>query len=411
MTGIKTLRSRVLPLSAPSGSVKVAVVTTHIAPAVGFGGIAESIGRVVHAWAERGRDFAVCSSAASHGPELCPDDLGLPPRMQILLYRVRRWRRFAFGLSAIPAILATCRRADVVYINGIATWPTTLAALTCVLLGRPMLVALRGGLMAPHLAVIRARKPLKWLFYQLLTLPTLRRARCLHLTSPLEAEGLTALLPHVPVVIIPNGLDMTQWPVCAPRPALHAREKGKDDGLTLCYVGRLSVEKGILRFLRVWSRVRGAHDRLIITGSGAGAYAEAVMHEARALGAAVELTGTIDRAGVQRVLARSDFLVLPSGIEEGDLRENFGNAAAEALASARPILVTRGLAWDEAEPEGFGVLFDPADAAITAALTRVQALSPDERVAMGHRGRAYAERTLDIRATTERLWTRLVTLF
>jgi len=46
------------------------------------------------------------------------------------------------------------------------------------------------------------------------------------------------------------------------------------------------------------------------------------------------------------LLATSNFLVLPSGLEEaGGMRENFGNVVAEAMASGRPVLVARGLAW------------------------------------------------------------------
>ena len=374
----------------------VAVIATHVAPARGFGGVAEAVAGIVGVWAGEGRAFALCSSDASRGPALRPDDPGLPKGIPIRLYRSRLWPRFGFGPGAIAAIFGMCRKAETVYVCGIATWPTTLAALICVLLGRPMLVAPHAGLMRSHLAVIRADKPLKWLYYQLLTLPTLRRARALHITSALEAEGLAELLPGVPLAIVPNGIDLAAWPARPPRAA--------DGGLTLCYVGRLSAEKGILRFLRVWRRVRGDGDRLLIAGSGDGAYAGAVIAEAGAAGGAVELAGTIDRAGIQAMLARSDLLVLPSGIENGDLRENFGIAAAEALASARPVLVTRGLAWDEAESGGFGLLFEATDDAIADAIGRARALTPDQRAAMGARGRAWAERELDIRVTAGRLW-------
>ena len=384
-----------------SRPVKVVVVTTHIAPAIGFGGIAECAGRIAHAWAGENRDFALCASDASYGPALRPADLGLPPRISVSLFPAGRWPRFAFGLAGIRAVFDACRAADIVYVSGIGTWPTTVATLVCAILGRPMLVGLHAGLMRTHLAVIRARKPHKWLFYQLLTLPTLRRARCLHATSALEADGLDELLPGVPVVIIPNGLDLSDWPARPPRAA--------DGGLTMCYVGRLSPEKGILRFMHIWRRVRGPNDRLLIAGSGVGSYTEAVAAEAEAAAGTIELAGTLDRAGVQAMLARSDLLVLPSGIENNDLRENFGNAAAEALASARPILVTRGLAWDEAEPGGFGLLFDPTDDGIAAAIAQARALTPDQLAAMGARGRAWAERSVDIQTTAECLWHHLVT--
>ncbi len=377
-------------------TVDVAVVSTHVAPAKGYGGIAECVGRVAQAWAQDGRRFRLCASDASEGAPLTPADLGLPPGVTVELYATRRWLRFGFGLGAVPALLRACRGARVVYVNGLGTWPVTLAAIICAVLGRPMVVALHAGLMRPHVAIIRARKPHKWAFYRLLTLPALRRAAALHLTSTLEEDGLDTWAPGLPRVIVPNGLDLGEWPVLPPR--------APDGGLTLCYVGRFSPEKGILRFLRAWRRARGPGDRLLLAGSGEGAYADAVAAEAAACGGAVESLGYLDRAGVQAVLARADMLVLPSGIEDGDLRENFGNVVVEAMAAARPVLVARGLAWDRVEDEGAGLVFDGNEDGIAAALQRAAALPPAERAAMGTRGRAWAERSFDIRRTAEDLW-------
>jgi glycosyltransferase involved in cell wall biosynthesis len=393
--------------AASSAAVKTAIISTHVAPAKGVGGIAESVARLARAWADAGRSFSLCAGDASlGGPPLRREDVSLPAHVPVRLYRARLWPRFGFGLGAVAAIWRTCRAADTVFINGIGTWPTTLAQLCCLLLRRPMLVALHAGLMPAHVAIIRARKPHKWLFYRLLTLPALRRARAVHVTAPLEREGLDRLIPGVPVVEIPNGVDPRLWTAQPPRPNDGGPGGGgpNDDGLTLCYVGRLSPEKGILRFLRAWRRVRGPSDRFLIVGGGEGAYAAAVAQEAAQAGAAVELTGELDGAGVRAVLARADMLTLPSGLEDGDLRENFGNAAAEALACARPVLIPRGLAWDMAESEGFGVLFDPDDAGIADGIERARSLSPTERAAMGRRGRDYVERRLNIKDTAERLW-------
>lgn len=388
-------RDRAAPIPIPA--VKAAIIATHIAPAKGMGGIAESVARLADAWADAGHSFSLCASDASLGsPPLRREDVLLPDNIPVRLYCVRFWRRFGFGLGAVAAIWRTCRDAETVFINGIGTWPTTLAQLCCLLLGRPMLVALHAGLMPAHITIIRTRKPHKWLFYLLLTLPALRRASAVHVTAPLERQGLDRLIPGVPVVEIPNGVDPRLWMSQPPRTT--------DGGLTLCYVGRLSPEKGILRFLRLWRRVRGRQDRLLIVGSGEGPYAEAVVREAAQAGEAVEMTGELDGAGVRVALARSDMLALPSGLEDGDLRENFGNAVAEALACARPVLIPRGLAWDMAESEGFGVLFVPDDHGVAAGIDRARSLSPAERADMGARGRAYVERRLDIRDTAEHLW-------
>ncbi|HYE50108.1 MAG TPA: glycosyltransferase [Azospirillaceae bacterium] len=378
----------------------VALVSTHVAPAKGFGGIAECAARQAHAWSAAGRRFVLCASDASIGAPLAAGQVGLPPPVGVRLYRTWKWPRFGFGPGAVAAVFASCREAQAVYVNGVGTWPTTLAQLTCLALGRPMVVGLHAGLMPAHVEIIRRRKPLKWLYYRLLTLPALRRARALHLTSALELEGLDALVPGVPRHIVGNGLDLDAWRPLPPRTP--------DGGLTLCYVGRLSPEKGIGAFLGIWLRQRGPRDRLLIVGgavdTGPDPYARSVMAAVAGAGGAVEMHPYLDAEGVRRQLARSDMLVLPSGLEGGDLRENFGNVVAESLACARPVLLPSNLAWDRAEADGFGLLFPPDAAGAAEALRRAAALGPADLARMAAAGRAYAERHLDIRVTAEALW-------
>lgn len=384
------------PPRQPAARLPLALVATHVAPAKGYGGIAENTARLARAWAAAGHRFALCASDGSEGPPVTAAGIALPPRVPVALYRARGWKRWGFGLGALPAVFRACRDADAVYVNGVATWPTSLAPLVCRLLRRPYAVAVRGGLMPGHVEHIRRRKPAKWLFYRLVTLPALRRARVVHATSAVEADGVRALLPGVRVVVVPNALDPAEWPVLPARPA--------DGGRVFCYVGRLSPEKGILPFLRLWLEERRDRDRLVIAGSGGGAYAAEVERLAAAAGGAVEMPGYLDRTGLLDALARSDLAVLPSGLGEGGVRENFGNAVIEAMATGRPVLVNRGMAWDGLEALGAGLLFDPDPESARAAVRRALALAPAELAAMGAAARRAVEEEFALAPVAERVW-------
>ena len=72
---------------------------------------------------------------------------------------------------------------------------------------------------------------------------------------------------------------------------------------------------------------------------------------------AIEYRGYLDSAQVNKLIEGSHFLILPSGLD-GDVRENFGIAAAEALALARPVIVCKGLEWDDIETSQAGFVFD-----------------------------------------------------
>ncbi len=381
----------------PTGADKVvpariALITTHIAPASGYGGIAVSSARLAQAWAED-HQVLLCASDASVGSRLTQADLGMPKTVRAWLYRAYGWRRWGFGLGALPGIWACCRAADAVYVSGIGTWPTSLAPLICHLLRRPVTVAVRGGLMTGHVAHIRASKPLKWLFYLLVTLPALRRARAIHVTSDIETEGVRALLPDVPLVVVPNAIDLSAWPLLPPRQ--------EDGGLTIGYVGRLSPEKGILPFIRAWLLVRKPGDRLRIAGTGDGDYAAQVDALAAQADGAIEQRGYLSADGVRAMLATCDYLVLPSGMGEGGLRENFGNSVVEAMALGRPVLVSRAMAWDNVEMLGAGLVFDPEEAGAT--ICRAAAIPAAQRAAMGVAARRFVEQRFDLKTVATHL--------
>jgi glycosyltransferase involved in cell wall biosynthesis len=378
--------------------IDLAVIATHVKPAQGFGGVAESVHNLCAEWARRGYSVRLCASDGSLGSSVTPESTGLP---DVTLYRASLFRRWGFGWGAPLAVWQSCRAARRIYICGIATWPTSLAALFCLLLGRPFAIAPRGGTMPRLIALMKREKKAKWLYYRMLTLPSLRRAGFLHVTSALEEEGLRELLPAVSCQIVGNGLDLADWQAASSR---------KGDGVRIAYVGRLSREKGILRFAELWLRYRGANDRLTLLGSGAPDYRAKLDRLAYDSGGALEIADYAPRAQVADALRGCDFLALPSGMEDDDIRENFGNSVAEALAVGRPVLVTRGLAWDDIDKAGIGFTFDRDGSDFTALMDRLRQMSRAEHAAQCTAARAFAELHLDRAITAELLWLSLTRL-
>jgi glycosyltransferase involved in cell wall biosynthesis len=378
--------------------VDVALIGTHIAPAKGYGGVPESLASLASTWARQGRSICLCVSDGSVGPRISRSAINLPESVQVFLYQATLFKRWGFGFGALLRVPIACMKGRVVYICGIATWPTTLAALFCMIFGLRYAIAPRGGLMAAHVSVIKMAKPLKWLFYKLLTLPTIRGAAQIHVTSTLERQGVLELVPQANCVIVPNGLNIDDWDA---QPADRQRQ------LRLCYVGRIAREKGINRFARVWLAHRRGGESLVVVGDGAGEYVAQLREIAAGAEGAIEQTGYLSRGDVRAVVGSSDFLVLPSGIEHGDVRENFGNAAAEAFASGRPCLIASGLAWDFIEEEGMGLLFEPTDESIADCIDRARNLSLEAYVAMCTSARNYVERNLNTDVTATQLWSSL----
>lgn len=377
---------------------RIGVVATHVSPALGYGGVAVTAGILTRAWASQGHRVTVVASDESIGGRLKPQDVEMGEGNPIRLYRSHLWRRWGFGLGAIPAIWRLCRESDAVYIHGIATWPCTLAGLFCAVLDKRFVVALHGGLMPEHVALIRARKPHKWLYYRMLTFPALRRAVAIHCTSATETAGARAVLgADAPVLQVPNGVEYRHLEV-APAPA--------GPGLKLCFLGHVQQEKGINGFIRAWLKVRRPEDRLVVAGRSVDAgYFREFQDLVAQSGGSVEYRGYLPKTEVNRLLADSHFLVLPSGLEEcGGMRENFGNVVAEALAQGRPVLVARGLAWDGVEAAQTGFRFERSEDSACAALRRAQQLTPEQWTQLSQRARGYVERQLDPVRLGEKVW-------
>jgi glycosyltransferase involved in cell wall biosynthesis len=378
--------------------MNVGIVTTHIPPAKGYGGVSVTAGVLTKAWAERGHKMALVASDESIAGRLRPEQVRLGDQVEVRLYRCYGFRRWGFGLGAIPELVKLCLQAPVVYIHGIATWPSTLAAVFCSLLRRPFMVAVHGGLMPEHVDLIRRQKPHKWLFYKWLTFPTLRRAIAVHCTSDTEAEGVRNVLgDDARILLVPNGIDSRDVKVA---------EYPIGTGMRLCFLGHIQQEKGINAFIRAWLKVRNPEDRLVIAGRSVdGAYFEefqALLEQAQG---AIRYSGYLERGEVMDLLASSHFLVLPSGLEEaGGMRENFGNVVAEAMAAGRPVLVARGLAWDHLESFGAGFVFDRTEVSVCEVLRKAQSLDGLAWEQMSWYGRQYVEQQLDPVKLGERVW-------
>lgn len=316
------------------------------------------------------------------------------------LFRTRYAERFGFGWGAAAVLFREIAAAHVVYISGVFTWPTTLAGWITALRGKPYIVCPHGGLLKLHLEELRERKYLKYLVYKALVVPIVRKAAIVRVSSEFEASDLLSEFPSANVLVVPNAFDLSCIPYCA--------ENQGASGRRFIYVGRIEPDKGIRAFLQTWCRVATADDTMTIVGSGDGIYAQEVAALSKS-DPRIIVTGELDRPAVIAQITLADILVLPSGLE-GSLRENFGNVVVEALAIGRPVLVSRGLAWDEIDAHGVGITAIRSDEGMSSAIGR--AINEDWVVREDTRAacRAYAVSRFDtsaveraVRAMVEKL--------
>jgi D-inositol-3-phosphate glycosyltransferase len=321
---------------------RVLVLTTYYHPVLG--GVEIHARQLVRHLHERGFPVEVVTKRVTRDHEPTSHVDGVP------VHRVGPiGERSASGKWAVlPALmaktLALARRADVIVCvdyRGIGVAAIAAGRL----LGKPVIVqgevagvlsgadeSASSGLL-PESSALRALKaPVRAVY---------RRAdHVVCIGRDLEREALRAGVPRERVHYLPHGVDLERF-----RPAIigerdHLRlELGWPlDRPVVLFVGRLSVEKGVIDLLHAWQRAETRRALLVLVGpdmSGhpwdAGAPGRAFV-AAQRLGDRVRFEGaTEDPAPYYRA---ADLFVQPSHFEA------LGNTALEAMASGLPVVAS-----------------------------------------------------------------------
>ena len=204
---------------------------------------------------------------------------------------------------------------------------------------------------------------------------------------------------HVPVTIIPNGVDLNAFRPGAPIP---------DDGpLKIICVARLIERKGQRHLIEAVRRLSDVGLDVVVDLVGTGDSFSAYLALARQLEVEQRITfaGYVPREEIHQHYSAAHVFVLPS------YYEGMALAALEALGAGLPLVVTRTGGTDDVVAEGVnGLTFDWADVeALTAHLRR---LAADRALArqMGVASRARAARFgwESIAATYRKLFEELI---
>jgi glycosyltransferase involved in cell wall biosynthesis len=206
-----------------------------------------------------------------------------------------------------------------------------------------------------------------------------------------------------PVVdVIPYGVDASRFrPVTstAVRGAIGARP----DDIVVLFLGRHIREMGLHTLLDAAPELLAGDARLrLVIGGATGDLTPAARDLAADSGGRVVVREDIPYAELPSLYAACDLLVAPTA---GD-RACSSLAAAEALASGRPVVATRVGGIPEVVRDGeYGTLVAPEHPSELAAAVLRLAADPERRHRMGAQGRAWIETEWDTRVTLARMET------
>ncbi len=242
---------------------------------------------------------------------------------------------------------------------------------------KPLVVSVRGMLEPAALQHRGWKKQIAWRLYQQRILDS---AAALHVTSSLEDENVRVLGLRPRVITIPNGVNVpAACPDFAP-PSSPSR---------VLFMGRVHPIKGLPMLLAAWERVHAQGWMLEIAGPDECGH----LRDLRSLATSLGITETVTFVGAvagrekAECLARAAVCVLPSH------SENFGLAAAEALAAGRPVVATRATPWASLQTEHCGWHVPTSVDGLEEGLRAAIATPRVELAAMGARGHAFVARS------------------
>ena len=245
--------------------------------------------------------------------------------------------------------------------------------------GIPRVVSPRGMLEPWALNYKKWKKRLAWWLYQC---DDLKRAQCIHVTAPSEAQNVLRFGFASPVVTIGNG-------VMFPRDDEIFRPVDNTRGIkTALYLGRIHPKKGLIMLIEAWSRVRPDNWQLQIVGPDERNHRKEVYAAVRenGLNKVVSVLPAVGGLEKQQLLCNADLFILPT------YSENFGIVVPEALAHGLPVLTTSGAPWPMLPEKGCGWWVDATVNGLAEGLRRATALNPDVLRAMGLKGRDWVQR-------------------
>jgi glycosyltransferase involved in cell wall biosynthesis len=356
--------------------MKVALTIAGLAPE--FGGPSRSVPYLAEALSREGINVEIiaCGSEIGHGTPVVP--VAKPVRMRLLPARARRgyWR--ASNNDFFRSLYESVKTDEPTVIHDNGLWlPTNhAAARAACALKRPLVISPRGMLSTWAARHHRWRKRLAWIWFQRRDLLT---AKALHATSDQEMCEFRDAGFRGPIAIVPNGVEAPQ--------SADPKNQGVSRVRTALFLSRLHPKKGLINLVEAWANVRPANWRVVVAGNDEGSHRREIEAAVRRhnLDSTFSFQGATADHMKWRLYRDADLVILPSH------SENFGIVVAEALASGVPVITTRGTPWKDLIEHHCGWWVEVGVAPLAHALREAVALTDEQRLAMGQRGRQLVE--------------------
>lgn len=223
--------------------------------------------------------------------------------------------------------------------------------------------------------------PLRKLWYN----RDIMEASAIHATCEAEMKHIRALGYSGPIAVIGNPVYVPEYT----KEIFEVRGVEPRSFWGVAFLGRLHPIKKVENLLYGVALTTRDDIKVYIIGKGDDKYEQFLKDEAQRLGLSerVEFLGFLNGFDKYAKLGLIDCLFVPSDME------NFGMIVPEALIVGTPVMASLGTPWKALNDEQCGWWTDNSPEAIANVINDLISKSPEERLAMGRRGRDYILRT------------------
>lgn len=260
-----------------------------------------------------------------------------------------------FSRQMTRALKNNLQGFDAVFIVDIWNYPALAAAHYSRIYKKPYIL-IPSGMLYPYAFSKKIWK--KWPYYYLVVKRDLKHAALMQYTTEDEEKKTHPFLAlKNKAVVIPNGIDLSEFSNLPGREILRASYPYLKDKKIILFVGRLRWIKGLDILVKAYVSLakERADVHLLIAGNDVDGFGKEVRRWVKQAGMdhRVTFTGILNNREKLAAYAGSDIFVLPS------YSENFGMAAIEAMACGLPAIISNKVGiYKEVEQNKAGVVID-----------------------------------------------------
>jgi len=357
------------------------------------GGPIEGVFSSSHVWAQHGHERHIVSLDPPTAPWVQQSPIpvfamGLEGRIYAFLRRRLPWLRYGYTPHLTRWVNSHANSYDAIIVNGLWNYASYGSWRALRKSNVPYFVFTH-GMLDPWFNKAYPRKTFfKTLFWKLLEHKVLRDARGVFFTCEEERQlAPQSFSPYVAhEIVVGYGARDVEGDPEAQRAAFTAKVPEVQGRRFILFLSRIHPKKGVDLLIQAFARhaTMFPEINLVIAGPDQTGWKHDLQRLAEELNVSDRIfwPGMLSGDAKWGAFRAAEFFVLPSH------QENFGIVVAEAMALAKPVLISNKVnIWREIQQDGAGLVVEDEAEAIAAGLREMCALSSAEREAIGLKAR------------------------